>query len=47
MNKTQKIVLFSIIGVVLTGLITALIIRISRKKRKRGREWFQLYKGDI
>ena len=34
MNKTQKIVLFSIIGVVLTGLITALIIRISRKKRK-------------
>ena len=34
MNKTQKIVLFSIIGVVLTGLITALIIRINRKKIK-------------
>ncbi len=35
MNKTQKIVLFSIIGVVLTGLITALIIRLNRKKKKK------------
>lgn len=35
MNKIQKIILFSIIGLVVTGLITAVIIRISQKKIKK------------
>ena len=34
MNKIQKIVLFSLIGLVVTGLVTALIIKKKRKKRK-------------
>ena len=34
MNKIQKIVLFSIVGLVVTGIVTALIIRKKRKKPK-------------
>lgn len=33
MNKTQKIILFSIIGVVVAGLTTAVIIRVVRKRK--------------
>lgn len=36
MNRTQKIILFSTIGVVLAGISTAIIIRVVRK-RKSGR----------
>ena len=34
MNKIQKIVLFSIVGLVVTGIVTAVIIKKKRKKRK-------------
>jgi len=33
MNRTQKIILFSIIGVVVAGLTTAIIIRVVRKRK--------------
>jgi lysophospholipase L1-like esterase len=33
MNKTQKIILFSLMGVVVAGLTTAVIIRIVRKRK--------------
>ena len=33
MNRTQKIILFSIIGVVVAGLTTAIIVRVVRKRK--------------
>lgn len=36
MNKTNKIILFSIIGVVVAGLTTAIVIHVVRKRRRTG-----------
>ena len=33
MNRTQKIILFSILGVVVAGLTTAIIVRVVRKRK--------------
>jgi acyl-CoA thioesterase-1 len=36
MNRTQKIILFSILGVVVAGITTAVIIRVVRKRKGSG-----------